>query len=416
MAVDPLLQEVRGWRRLGIAARHKHFSGVTLSDLVAEEGGFRPGPVDYVNLPVDIDRTMPCVQFGLYLIPGDAGPVAAFVRGPVEHSPQERLSVDVMATDRTVAEGFLARLRELMRIHNVYRGKVLSFDFTPYGSYRLTFHRLPAVARDDIVLPDGVLEAIEAHTMGIARRAEELRPAGRHLKRGLLLYGPPGTGKTLSVMYLARQMPDRTVLLLIGHGLGGLGQAGAMARALQPAMVVLEDVDLVAMDRSLPGLHANPLLFQLLNEMDGLAEDEDVVFVLTTNRVELLEAALAARPGRVDQAVELPLPDPQSRRRLFELYTRGLVADLQGLDEFIDRTDGVSPAFIKELIRRATLDAVERDGSGAMVRDEHMDRALADLLERGGSVLRSLLGARRARHRGAGQRRPPEPIRGERCR
>ncbi len=52
-----------------------------------------------------------------------------------------------------------------------------------------------------------------------------------------------------------------------------------------------------------PGQH--PLLFQLLNEMDGLAEDADVVFVLTTNRADLLEPALAARPGRVDQAIEL---------------------------------------------------------------------------------------------------------------
>ena len=81
-----------------------------------------------------------------------------------------------------------------------------------------------------------------------------------------------------------------------------------MARTLQPAMVVVEDVDLIAEERGkYPGQH--PLLFQLLNEMDGLAEDADVVFVLTTNRADLLEPALAARPGRVDQAVELGLPD-----------------------------------------------------------------------------------------------------------
>ena len=73
-------------------------------------------------------------------------------------------------------------------------------------------------------------------------------------------------------------------------------------------MVVVEDVDLIAEDRGEhPGQH--PLLFQLLNEMDGLAEDADVVFVLTTNRADVLEPALAARPGRVDQAVELGLPD-----------------------------------------------------------------------------------------------------------
>jgi len=84
-------------------------------------------------------------------------------------------------------------------------------------------------------------------------------------------------------------------------------------------MVVIEDVDLIAEDRGMhPGQH--PLLFQLLNEMDGLAEDADVVFVLTTNRADLLEPALAARPGRIDQAVELTLPDAAARRQLFELY------------------------------------------------------------------------------------------------
>src|SRR3546814_14903593 len=104
-------------------------------------------------------------------------------------------------------------------------------------------------------------------------------------------------------MYLCGQMPDRTTVLLSGIGAGALGQAMAIARSLQPSMVVLEDVDLVAMERTMPGHGTNPLLFQLLNEMDGLAEDADIVFVLTTNRVDLIEPALAARPGRVAQAV-----------------------------------------------------------------------------------------------------------------
>src|SRR5688572_12792394 len=71
----------------------------------------------------------------------------------------------------------------------------------------------------------------------------------------------------------------------------------------------------------LPGdtVGANALLFELLNQMDGLAEDADVLFVLTTNRPDVLEPALAARPGRIDQAIEIPLPDAECRRRLLEL-------------------------------------------------------------------------------------------------
>ena len=183
-----------------------------------------------------------------------------------------------------------------MHDHSVFRGKVLSFSFSEWGDFGVSFQRLPQIGREQIVLPTESLEAIERHTIGISRHADALRAAGRHLKRGLLLFGPPGTGKTLSIMYLCGQMPGRTTLLLSGPSAGALGQAAAIARSLQPAMVVLEDVDLVATQRTMPGAGTNPLLFQLLNEMDGLAEDVDVVFVLTTNRVDLLEPALARVP------------------------------------------------------------------------------------------------------------------------
>ena len=71
------------------------------------------------------------------------------------------------------------------------------------------------------------------------------------------------------------------------------------------------------------GTHAyggGPLLFQVLNEMDGLTEEADVAFLLTTNRADLLEPALSQRPGRVDLAVEIPLPDAAGRARLLSLY------------------------------------------------------------------------------------------------
>ncbi len=89
-------------------------------------------------------------------------------------------------------------------------------------------------------------------------------------------------------------------------------QSCALARILQPSIVVLEDVDLVAEERTRPGAACTaPLLFELLNQMDGLADDADVLFLLTTNRPDILEPALAARPGRVDQAIEIPLPDAE---------------------------------------------------------------------------------------------------------
>src|SRR3546814_13171129 len=110
-------------------------------------------------------------------------------------------------------------------------------------------------------------------------------------------------------MYLCGQMPDRTTVLLSGIGAGALGQAMAIARPLQPSMVVLEDVDLVAMARTMPGHGTNPLLFQLLNEIDGLSEDGDIVFVFSTNRAALLDQALAAGPRPSDQTDEHKMRD-----------------------------------------------------------------------------------------------------------
>ena len=82
--------------------------------------------------------------------------------------------------------------------------------------------------------------------------------------------------------------------------------------------------------------------------MDGLAEDADVVFVLTTNRPEGLETALAQRPERVDQAVELPLPGADGRRRLLDLYAEGLDLRATDLAAVVRRSEGASPAFIRE--------------------------------------------------------------------
>jgi ATP-dependent 26S proteasome regulatory subunit len=128
--------------------------------------------------------------------------------------------------------------------------------------------------------------------------------------------------------------------------------------------------------------------------MDGLAEDVDVIFVLTTNRVELLEPALAARPGRIDQAVEIKLPDAQSRHRLFELYLRGVdhdVTSAQQLEGLVDRTEGVSAAFIRELVRRALLSNIAEGET--VLTAARIDAALTDLLEHSAPVLRSTLGA-----------------------
>lgn len=210
------------------------------------------------------------------------------------------------------------------------------------------------------------------------------------MHRGVLMYGPPGTGKTLTVMYLATQMPGRTVILTSGLGMGWIANIGPIARDLAPSTVVVEDVDLIAQERGLPGQQTHPLLFELMNQMDGLAEDVDVLFILTTNRPDILEPALAARPGRVDLAVELPIPDADGRLRLLRLYARGLELAGVRLEDYVARTEGASPAYIKELLRRAALIATVETGRPS-ISDAHLSQAM-DELSSGGDLAKRIVG------------------------
>jgi ATP-dependent 26S proteasome regulatory subunit len=180
--------------------------------------------------------------------------------------------------------------------------------------------------------------------------------------------------------------------LLTGRQYAFLRPTCLLARLLAPSLVVLEDVDLIAVERR-KNRHT-PLLHELMDEMDGLGSSADCIFLLTSNRPEVIEPALAARPGRVDQAIYFPLPDLECRRRLFGLYGRGL--DLAGVDlsPLLDRTEGASPAFLKELFRRAALMAAERGERSRPLRllPEDFAKALRELIEFGGELTRSFLG------------------------
>jgi hypothetical protein len=352
----------------------------------------RLGAVEHVTVPLGEHDSITCVKSGLWLVRDDDAPLVLMLKSE-DFGPGENLTLEVMAADRDRADAVLGEIWALMAERNVYRGRVLELSarhFHEDEGAPLTVRSLPQIARDRIVLPPGVLERIERQAFGIARHAERLRASGRHLRRGLLLHGPPGTGKTLTAMYLAAEMPDRTVVLLTGQTLHAVGMSVDLATALQPAMVVLEDVDLVAMDRDYEP--TNAILFELLNAMDGLDEDHDVLFVLTTNRADLLEPALAARPGRVDQAVELPLPDADGRRRLLALYGEGLDVTLDG-DGLVAELEGTSPAFIRELLRRGALLAADESEGALRVSERHLVAALAELRQGGDKLTNALLGA-----------------------
>jgi hypothetical protein len=362
--------------------------------------------------------TMACLQCALCLVADEQHRLALLIQaaGP-------EVSVEVACADRGRARQVIDEIRRLGIERNVFRGHVISFGGEVFGPRRqelLSFLERPRVGREQVILPPNLLERIERQVVGVARQVSWLRASGQHLKRGVLLYGPPGTGKTHTVRYLLGEMPGVTVVVLTGAALNRIAAACSVARALQPSVVVVEDVDLIAEQRDSRG-GQHPLLFQLLNEMDGLGEDADVTFLLTTNRADLLEPALAQRPGRVDHAAELPLPDADARRRLIRLYQHDLMLDLSSPAAVIARTEGVTASFLKELLRRAAMYAAEdvagqgpgaeADGGDAAgrpltVRDAHMNAALDELLDSRNQLTRTLLGGRAAQ----GPPASPEPV------
>ncbi|MDX8444773.1 ATP-dependent Clp protease adaptor ClpS [Mesorhizobium captivum] len=276
-----------------------------------------------------------------------------------------------------------------------YRGKVLSLETE--GDYQgrskgVMVHRLAQVQRDQVILPEQTLKLLDRNVIRFIESREALRRLGQSTRKGILLYGPPGTGKTHTIRYLAANLPGHTTLIITAGQMGLLSQYMTLARLLQPATVVIEDVDLIARDReNMAGPCEESLLNALLNEMDGLKDNADILFILTTNRPEQLEGALTGRPGRIDQAIEVPLPDDDCREKLVRLYGGGLKLSDRIVGEAVARTKGVSAAFIKELMRRTAQTSIMR-GDGETVTSKELAEALDDMLFTGGRLNVRLLG------------------------
>jgi hypothetical protein len=377
----------------GIAIPPHFGGGLSLQQLVAADSlpRLRLSAPALSDLPNGPGSTLGCLRLALLLVSDREGRYVVMVQGPSDHHPG--LEVEVAGLPVDAAQRLLAELDELRAGLNVYRGHLLDVSLSQMGGVTLGFATPSGLARDDVVLPDATLARIERHALGVAAYREALLAAGQHLKRGLLLYGPPGTGKTHTVRYLLGQMAGYTRLVLTGRALVAVGGVTELARALQPAVVVLEDVDLVAQDRSM-GPGSSPVLFDLLDAMDGAASDADLLFLLTTNRADILETALAARPGRVDVAVEIALPDAPARERLLSLYGRAVPLALtpEDIAAAVERTDGTTASFLRELIRRSVLEALQEDPALAAVTGAHLSRALDDLLDAAQAVTRTLLG------------------------
>ncbi|MDE1863180.1 MAG: CDC48 family AAA ATPase [Thaumarchaeota archaeon] len=189
--------------------------------------------------------------------------------------------------------------------------------------------------------------------------------------RGVLLYGPPGTGKTLIAKAVAHTTESNFISIKgpeliskwVGESEKGVREIFRKARQAAPCIIFLDEVDAIAPSRDSGSSDSHVterIVSQLLTEIDGLEELNDVLVIGATNRVDLIDKALL-RPGRFDRILEVPLPDEAGRRGIFQIHARKkpLAADVD-LARLVDLTPGFSGAEIEGACDRAAISAIRR--------------------------------------------------------
>lgn len=374
----------------------------TLADCLASKSYSAPmfAPPEYEDVDIGEEQPVPCLKSGIWFWEEEGEKLVALLSiCPSHYGPGDiRFQMASLNTPAgsQLTRRYLQQVEDVVQQASCYRGKILSLEKS--DDYRglssgITVHKLHTVSREQVILPPATVELLDRNVIQFCRQRPDLARLGQATKKGILFYGPPGTGKTHTIHYLAKALPGHTMFLITAEQVAWLAEYMTLARLMQPSIVVLEDVDLIARERSAMGSACEEsLLNKLLNEMDGLKQAADILFLLTTNRPQALEAALASRPGRVDQAIEFPLPDDEGRRKLVRLYAGQIEIAADLVEYIVTRTDKVSASFIKELVRRAAQFHLENNGTNQL-KTADVDQALEEMLFSGGSLNLKLLGA-----------------------
>lgn len=316
-----------------------------------------------------------------------------------------QLMIEVAAPCREQAEKLIHTIAERASTHSIYRNRMVRLvpgahvraAFVENGSQSpldLMFVADEPVTDADIVL-DPAIQGILARTVvDFHKRRSELMQLALPARRGVLFYGPPGTGKTFTCKYLSHQLRPITTVVATGNALYQMAAICAIAKSLQPALVLLEDVDLVFTDRA---QNATPtLLGEFFDQLDGFETDDEVIFVLTTNALERVEAALKDRPGRISQCLYFGPPSAQLRRQYLAALLARYDASALDLGRVVARTEGVSQAFLKELVFRTVqlASAQPNAASPLAVHDEDVALAFDDMTTGAGPSGKRIIGFR----------------------
>lgn len=391
-----------GARRVGIHARNR-YDASDMASLVSERDQAKlVGALQFEDIDIGEGLPVRLATNCLSLIEDEKVPLAVWVNLATDYSQSMQLSVEILAPPGEEAaaktSAMIAAIETAVAQGRSYRGKVLSLEgaetYRGTAANALTVHFRSRVAEHELILPEAVKRALERHIVGFAGEREALKALGQSGRKGVLLYGPPGTGKTHTIRYIAERLQDHTTFLVTAEQIGMIATYFRLARLFAPSIIVIEDADLIARQREeMSSACDEVMLNRLLNEMDGLGADADIFVIMTTNRPQALEAALIQRPGRIDHAIEVPVPDRACRERLLRLYGNALTIEPAALESLVSRTEGVSAAFIKEIARRLAQHSIA-GGQAGRIGAADLESVLTEMLsERDGLNLKLLGGA-----------------------
>jgi transitional endoplasmic reticulum ATPase len=229
--------------------------------------------------------------------------------------------------------------------------------------------QIESVAWDDLIIAEDTKRELNS-VIDLLKNPKKALEYGIALPKGILFNGPPGTGKTTIAKAVATKAglnfyvlrANDIVSKWVGESEKNLTKLFETAAKNAPAVIFIDEIDSLGKKRSEGGpAHSESLLNHLLQLIDGVLKSEGIYIIAATNRAELVDDALR-RAGRLNRVIEIPLPDQESRRKLFGVYARKLKlsADID-LDLLATVTDGCSGADIKAICNQAGLSAFQRE-------------------------------------------------------
>ncbi|MBW2992472.1 CDC48 family AAA ATPase [Candidatus Woesearchaeota archaeon] len=247
---------------------------------------------------------------------------------------------------------------------------------------------IPNVKWEDI----GGMEEVKQQLMEAVewplKYPDSFRRMGVRPPRGILLYGAPGTGKTLLAKAVANESKANFILVKgpellskwVGESEKAVREVFKKARQTAPTIIFFDEIDSLAprRDISTDSHVTETVVNQLLTEMDGLEELNDVIVVAATNRPDLVDTALL-RPGRFDRIILTPVPDKLTRKRIFEVHTKGMPLKGVDLGKLAEQTEGYVGADIEAVCREAAIMALRKNMKAKEITFKDFQEAMKEI-------------------------------------